>query len=275
MELELEVPKAPKVSGRFADLWWESDELDELKSSGIDKHWRSHRIALVPQHKFAFVIMEKCAGTQFNLLVQAMSGIEGPSKWPFVRPANDPEHLKLDLGTLTQESGWRWATFVREPMARYLSAWGSKCMVKEDDGSNCLGGEAAKQSYVKSSLEQKTKAFTAHLRAALDDKQRRNASWRENPHWETQTKFLSTVPKSMQHLDFVGRLSGDVNGQVKEMLRLVGAPENLADTYFPKIHVAGHHTSLGRDIEAFYADGNEDVFSQLWYAEDYDLLHDR
>jgi len=251
----------------LTDLWWEDarypDHL-QFEEERIGPHLQ--RLSVVPKYKLAFLLIEKCAGTQFNNLMEDLAGKS--HGYPFAG-STAPHQFGLSLEDLNQESGWRWAVFIRLPIARYLSAWGSKCQPGEDVGfeGHCIC-ESECQVDATASLQEKVNAFQAHLRDSKkdmdEDKGRRH---RSDPHWETQTAFFELYDVPFEKYDFVGHLRGDVHGQVREMLRMVGAPEEAADTHFPKDHVKGHQSSLGSKIEEFYR-GTGDVFNQLWYRDD-------
>mmetsp|Transcript_41238 Transcript_41238/g.93001 ORF Transcript_41238/g.93001 Transcript_41238/m.93001 type:complete len:295 (-) Transcript_41238:195-1079(-) len=258
-------------------LWWEDARYPEdmlLEAYPEDMQlkealpWKQRRVSVSFRFKLAFLLIEKNAGTQFNNLMAHMDGKQ--EGWPWAG-ATSPHIANLSYTDLTHESGWRWAVFLRDPMARYLSAWGSKCMMREDDGENCLASDKAFSS-ANATLHDQVRSFTAHLQQAwMDMKVNQGSSFRGNPHWETQTAFFDKIPLRINDFDFVGHLRGDVNGQVREMLRMVGAPEDASDTAFPKDHVEGHQSGLGAHMSTFYAEGNNQTFHQLWYGPDLKL----
>jgi hypothetical protein len=262
----------PVIFGaNLTDLWWEDarypDHLKFESKPGCKPGWPVNRLSVVPKYKLAFLLIEKCAGTQFNNLMEDLGGVSGGSPGWLHNTA--PHHFGLSLEDLKQESGWRWAVFIRLPIARYLSAWGSKCQYGEDRDMerNCLCGSECRVDHA-ASLQAKVNAFHAHLRDSKKDMDDNNGMrHRANPHWQTQASFLKLYDVPFEKYDFVGHLRGDVHGQVREMLRMVGAPEEAADKHFPKDHIAGHQSALGSNIEEFYR-GTWDVFNQLWYHDD-------
>lgn len=180
-----------------------------------------------------------------------------------------PHQFGLSLEDLKQENGWRWAVFIRLPIARYLSAWGSKCQYGEDVDMEALilcGSECRVDNTA--SLKEKVTAFHAHLRDSKKDMdENEGMRHRGDPHWEAQTSFFELYDVPFEKYDFVGHLRGDVNGQVRKMLRMVGATEELSEKHFPTDHIAGHQSNLGSNIEEFYR-GTGDVFNTLWYRSD-------
>lgn len=191
------------------------------------------RVLVYPEKKLAFCYIEKNACTQFNLLFNHLNGKRG--KWWI----STVDALSLDLANITREKGWKWAVFLRDPLVRYLSAWGSKCWQKEDGGSNCVPrGDFTKDASLAD--------FLAHVSANVEDPSPTAA----NPHWALQQAFCGGL-RNAGGYDFVGHLRGDVNGQVHQMLRMAGAPRGGVEQFFPKGGHRGHHTSL--DPAVYYA----------------------
>lgn len=263
------------VGANLADLWWEDarypDNLRFREDGGTSRFGAFHgaRLSVVPQYKLAFLLIEKNAGTQFNNLMAHLAGVrEG---YPFAG-STAPTQFNLSLSDLKQENGWRWAAFIRSPIARYLSAWGSKCQDGEDmqDGPGMIHCKCGQECRVNrtASLQTKVIAFQAHLRDSKDDMdQNKGLRHRIDPHWERQAAFFELYEVPFQKYDFVGYLRGDVNSQVRKMLRMVGASEEVADEYFPKDHVKGHQSDLGSNIQEFYRSTGS-LFNELWYHED-------
>merc|ERR1712014_13375 len=111
--------------------------------------------------------------------------------------------------SLTRENGWRWAVLLRRPLERYLSAFLSKCVNKEEKGAHCIpfkdcaegpwrglcdtANPNASQQVLVSSFE------SAVALSAMDP-----ASLLRDDHWRPQASFCGGLTNSIKNYDFVG-----------------------------------------------------------------------
>jgi len=210
-------------------------------------------VLVYPAKKLAFCYIEKNACTQFNGLFNALNHKTGPGDvwWRSIMP-----NIGVDPATATREKGWKWAVFVRDPLVRYLSAWGSKCVQREDSGMNCLP-EGLFSSGAVSDFEGHVVASHANPGPNF-----------LNPHWAPQQDFCGGLHNASGY-DFVGHLSGDVNSQVRDMLRMVDAPLDYVDNFFPRRHIEGHRSNLNPEL--FYRNATIRRYVHDMFKEDYFL----
>jgi len=139
--------------------------------------------------------------------------------------------------------------------------------VLEGEGRSCKGTVLTGTE----SEEMKIKAFEER---ALQDAAR--GTPQDDAHWQPQVSILRDCgfDKFSPLKDtYVGRLSGDVNGQVEAMLREVGVsntPELVAQ-YFPEQGVNGHH-SEDHDFAQYYRKQSVVDAVKKLYKVDYERL---
>jgi len=253
-------PEGPLANqSQFADEWlddprfpsWSSYSHVISKAHGTDFLANpGSRVLVFPEKKLAFCYIEKNACTQFNVLFNRLNNRGGKTWWQ-----SNVDAFSLDIANITRAQGWKWAIFLRNPLMRYLSSWGSKCWQKEDRGANCVG---------KTTVHASVADFRSHVSANVANP----GPMAANPHWAPQQVFCGGLLDAADY-DFVGHLRGDVNEQVHEMLRMAGAPEDAVEACFPKVGVHGHHSSL--DPKVYYADAATEDGVRGLFRPDYSL----
>lgn len=226
------------------------------------------RVLVLPKQKFAFCYIEKVACTEFNKLFNALNyptddGMVCDGTHETAWFQSQPQNFGIELSEITAENGWKWAVFLREPHSRYLSAWGSKCLQQEDFGINCVPSHAyANMSWTE---QQQIEMFRSSTRLNY----RNQSAMAANPHWANQSSFCGGLG-DLSKFDMVGKLSGDVNSKVHQMLRMAGANESVADVFFPKRRVEGHGSHL--DVKSFFASETSSLIDAM-YAPDLALFN--
>jgi len=192
------------------------------------------RVLVLPRFKLAFCYIEKNACTKFNELFNHINHLHlSPADTCYYR--STVWQFNLSLQNLTREKGWQWAVFLRDPAHRYFSAFASKCLQNEDIGINCLGAVGA---YKKRPTETDVSWFDQLTLRNFNNQ----SALATNPHWANQSDFCGGLG-DLSKYDFVGRLEGNVNRQVRKMLQAVGANETEADAFFPRSGAPGGHSS--------------------------------
>eukprot|EP00747_Dinoflagellata_sp_TGD_P105305 gnl/TRDRNA2_/TRDRNA2_169508_c1_seq3.p1 gnl/TRDRNA2_/TRDRNA2_169508_c1~~gnl/TRDRNA2_/TRDRNA2_169508_c1_seq3.p1 ORF type:complete len:338 (+),score=31.74 gnl/TRDRNA2_/TRDRNA2_169508_c1_seq3:85-1098(+) len=206
---------------------------EESLDSFLTNPWS--RVIVLPEYKLAFCWIEKNACTEFNKLFNRLNHIHGRAQpWQGSRF----KRFNLTIEKMSHAEGWKWATFLREPRARYLSAFGSKCVQREENGTRCEPRTAVVEDPTnKTAL---LAQFEESVRFNLHDNLHRSNL---NPHYAEQGKFCGGLRNL--GLDYVGILEGDVHGQVEQMLRSVGFndTEGVVSKFFPRGQTAGHTVS--------------------------------
>uniref|UniRef100_A0A7S2DSM8 Sulfotransferase domain-containing protein n=1 Tax=Alexandrium andersonii TaxID=327968 RepID=A0A7S2DSM8_9DINO len=232
---------------------------------------------VVPSLKLAFCYVPKVACTQFKDLFNHLNHLDTKDGFPHDYLASSVEKLGISRSSVSRENGWKFAMFTRDPALRYLSAFGSTCVAK-DDGTfehdiECCG-PLVKDNLMQPELLVKmfeTRLMYDHAQGSVSQEQ----------HWSQQTEILMLCGWEdfrPEKVDFHGSISdGDVNQQVKEMLAMVNGSEpwrtELVDKYFPEDSVAGHQTPIQQiPPEVFYR--NRTVLSAVGklYEDDIDLI---
>jgi len=223
------------------------------------------RVLVAPKYKLAFCYMEKNACTEFNSLFNRLNDIQ-------VEDEDEPwwqataGYQNISLSALTSANGWKWGVFLRDPAARYLSAWGSKCLQKEENGWNCRPGtdglldKASSPEFQVLSFEDATRRNHENQSRLFD-----------NPHWAKQSQFCQGF-HDLSRFDFVGLLEKDVNSQVHQMLHQahIWDMDSAVDKYFPKAHVHGHSSHLNESL--FFKSPETVRLIHEMYRDDFKLM---
>jgi len=219
------------------------------------------RVLVAPKHKLAFCYIEKNACTEFNFLFDSLNSIDNDTWWN-----STAGYQNISLSSLTAANGWKWGVFLRDPAARYLSAWGSKCWQKEDNGWNCRPNADA-LVFVNSSTEVLASSFEQTTRKNHEDRSRLF----DNPHWAQQSMFCGGL-RDLSRFDFVGLVNKDMNSQVRQMLHQahIWHMDSAVDKYFPKTYVHGHSSHL--DESLYYRNPETTRLVQEIYQDDYKLI---
>jgi len=245
---------AAQQPGWPKDYWGDDLDMDpSIAAEGdgaLQMRQRSrpgHYVILYPPKKLAFCFIPKVACKNFNWMFSKMNGL----KRDFGAASLD--HFGLTEADVSREKGWRWAVFLRNPLLRYLSAWGDKCVHMHNE--NCV---------TEISTTWNVSAFEHHVL----ETHKRPEVLRTNPHWEPQQDACGGL-RGTDGYDFVGHLEGDVTGQVHKMLRMVGAPEDLVEEFFPRGKIAQHKTLLDPDL--YYRNDTIRQYVHDLYLSDFDL----
>mmetsp|Transcript_65763 Transcript_65763/g.183432 ORF Transcript_65763/g.183432 Transcript_65763/m.183432 type:complete len:380 (+) Transcript_65763:104-1243(+) len=248
------------------------------------KHWPAHLQArlLLPEAKVAFCYMPKVASNQIATLFGELNRVHG-EKWPWEPwEYSGPAKLNIDWSRVTRENGWKFAFLHRDPLARYLSAFGSKCMVNakygnvEGAGKDCLG----KVQWTALPMDKMVEAFEERVR--FDALVGRPVN---NSHWFPMIKNLRACGIDKFHpdiVDFKGSIDEDAGVQVRRMFEATGVLEAypnasaLIDTYFThdvSARKSSQHWSHSHNrLDEFYRNASTvQVVAQL-YDEDYKRL---
>lgn len=247
-----------------------------------------------PNRKFAFCYFPKVASNVFNTLFMKLNG---KSKHEFDGHrfgAMAAEKLGIARDQITHENGWKFGVFVRDPLSRFLSAFGSKCLPKPngEPGAihSCPGilGQGKKDGWPivvhPAPLDEMVSAFekyAVHFNTTLHTKDGKLLT--DNRHYMRQMdlaircgeeKFL---PGHGQRLDFVGWLTGDVQGQVKSMLKIADTEgslniDKIAERYFPSDRIRGQHNSEEYTVANFYRNRTIKQMVFEMYKIDYDTF---
>jgi len=199
---------------------------------------------LIPRLKLAFCYVPKVACTQFKDLFNFLNGL-GNETLGFGHHyfMSMPKRLHMTMQNVTRENGWKFAAFTRDPLLRYLSAFGSTCVStsggKFEHVYECCGPT------IQMPISDEDMIRRFEQRMALDAAVglvRGDDHWVEQSEIMKQCSWRNFKPES---LDYWGHLSGDVNQQVKSMLKVVNfTDDRVVDTFFPKNTRAGHTSPI-------------------------------
>uniref|UniRef100_A0A6T1IFW2 Carbohydrate sulfotransferase n=1 Tax=Alexandrium monilatum TaxID=311494 RepID=A0A6T1IFW2_9DINO len=253
-------------------------EEEEGARKPFDKHFcpkeavtvHDHHAIVLPEYKLSFCFIPKIGSTDFKDLFNTINGVS-PLILGFGKEysASKAEHLGVNESEITKSNGWKFAVFTRDPALRYLSAFGDTCI--RGDGHRrhrkaCCGPTLSKRA----PKEEMTKHFQARLKRDLEE------GLAHNVHWSPQTEIIQRCGWGHfrpERLDYWGVLSGDVHGQVKEMLGMVGyTNDTVISKFFPKDHVAGHHSALQGGPEDYINDLDTLAAITKLYQDDFHNL---
>lgn len=241
------------------------------------KHWPAHLQSrlLLPEAKLAFCYMPKVASAQMSSMFGEMNGIDDDLNDPW--EASGPKALNISWHNVTKANGWKFAFFIRDPLARYLSAFGSKCLpnadgIVEGHGKDCLG----KITWHTAPMEQIVQTFEE--RAKNDSRKGRPAN---NSHWFTMNTCLRACGMDRFHpkaVDFIGNLDNDAHSEVTRMFNSMGVtaayPQamDVLEKYFPS-DGAGHSSRSHNKQDTFYRNQSTVWAVTKLYDEDYSRLN--
>jgi hypothetical protein len=207
---------------------------------------------VLPKQKLAFCRIPKVASFEFTRMFNKANhynadGLYAQMKREDYFNFSAPGYFAIDESTMKKANGWKFAFFMRDPIDRYASAFMSKCVPAagtaeiEGQGVHCFGETVPHPA-------SKEAVVTAFERRVLSDMSKGKVA--DNPHWLKQSTVLNECGEHFQKgsADFIGSLSGDMNAQVKEMIRMI-SPQGLAvrfelaDLCFPAGAIAGHETA--------------------------------
>jgi hypothetical protein len=249
------------------------------KAKRLDR-WPVHLKAriLLPKAKLAFCYMPKVASNQIATLFGELNGFQGEKfinePWGYSGAAQ----LNIDWNMVTRENGWKFAFFHRDPLARYLSAFGSKCMVNaiygnvEGAGKDCIG----KIQWTALPMDKMVEAFEERVRA--DSLVGRPVN---NSHWFPMIKNLRACGIDRFHpddVDFKGGIDEDANAVVRRMFEATGVMQAypnasaLIDKHFPRQNVGGHSSKSHNRQDEFYRNVSTVQAVAKLYEEDYQRL---
>lgn len=233
---------------------------------------------LLPRAKLAFCYLPKVASSQMARLFGELNSAQGENwmmtPWEF----SSPSRLNISWDDVTKENGWKFAFLHRDPLARYLSAFGSKCMenankgIVEGAGKDCLG----KILWTEVPLE--TMIETFEERAQNDSLKGQLAN---NSHWLPMVMGLRACGMDRFHpsvVDFSGDIGEDATAQVRRMFEVTGVMQAypnasvLVDKYFPPLAVSGHWSKSHDKLTDFYRNMSTVQAVAKLYDEDYQRL---
>jgi len=265
----------------------EDDEPMQLTSitsqSGIHGSSKNNNVIVYPGSKLAFCYIPKVACAVFNAMFDHMNHLgmtRNQKKRAFA--LSKPDAFGLNRDDISMDKGWKFGFFLRDPLSRFLSAWGSKCIAKDNghgDWKFC-GGLVGDDSWPHishpSSKEELIAAFeqhVVHFNTLLVDGELKT----DNKHYVRQADMLKLCGDNNfwpGNSHFIGLLSGNVHQQVEFMLRGAGfdASEQKAERFFPEQHKAGHSTSLS--VEEFFRNNTIAEMVADMYAPDFALIRE-
>mmetsp|Transcript_18739 Transcript_18739/g.44028 ORF Transcript_18739/g.44028 Transcript_18739/m.44028 type:complete len:346 (+) Transcript_18739:75-1112(+) len=239
----------------------------------IGDHVEALSTLVVPKLKLAFCYLPKVACSNFKDLMNRLNGFSKKTEGfghDYLRSSR--VGMRFPAKNISKANGWKFAIFTRDPALRYLSAFGSTCVATNDQGHfehsfECCG------PLIRSNRVSATTMVKAFQERAMSDLQR--GIVKMDDHWSQQVSILRQCGWKWfapEKLDFHGTLNGDVNAQVKDMLKMVGKEDadELVDRLFPRVEVAGHRSPIHVPPEEFY--NNKTVLEAVkeLYADDYD-----
>lgn len=226
-------------------------------------------VLVLPDQKLATCAVAKVASTDFCNMFNILNGLPTSS-----RRESCSNRVGIADASMTKEQGWTFATVTRDPLERYLSAWGSKCLPSEaghiEGGGTECGGEVLQDT---SDEEAVIEAF--ERRAQLDSV---TGLPLVNNHFRKQSDILSDCgwdKFSPDAADFVASLTGHSLRRTllnALMAANVSNSHSVVDEFFPRASITGHR-SITHDMFKRYYRKNETVQAVYGlYKDDYELL---
>jgi hypothetical protein len=193
------------------------------------------RFIVVPEYKLLFCYVEKVGCAMFNLLFRllrllhpSMTTTEAPrlvAANGAVWYTNSPTHFHIDRATLQdmlQSNNWTKAVFYRDPVARFVSAFRSKCEQGHDyDGPvNCAEAFGNEITVLPDALYQMATTVGGG---------RHDGRIVANAHFTPMGRFCGGLDRTLPYYDVVEPLDPSTVGSVvTELLLRVGVDEATA-----------------------------------------------
>jgi len=262
-----------------------ADEVDEesLGKNGnvvIHKNW-----------KLALCYFPKVASAEMNSMFNNLNHLTPEDINGHVFGASSPGRMDVDLANVTQENGWKFGFITRDPLNRFLSAFGSKCLPKEDgspgDVRYCGGivGQTEKDGWqiIDHPVEEEeaVQAFEKHVlhfKEALYTEEEELDT--DNKHYMRMVDILAQCGDDRfapEKVDFIGHLNGPVHHQVRDFL-MMGQEVNeteidmFVDKFFPAGDVHGHSSTTHMEAGTFYRNHTIAAMVHKMYEPDYEIL---
>jgi hypothetical protein len=230
-----------------------------------DRHL--NRFIVVPEHKLLFCYIEKVACTSFNRLFNQMRSQPPDGFWFANTPAKH-NLSKSALEGLLVDPTWHKAVFYREPLARFLSGYRSKCEPGHDhDTHHC----SATFGSVNASFQQAVAAI------ALMDGTSADKDQVVDEHYQRQARFCGGLENTLRYYDTIELLTKETaHERVGAMLENAGVNKTLP--FFNKIFpahmnsTAAHVTNAEAAESKYYTTTAMANTVMAHYMEDYLLF---
>lgn len=211
--------------GHFARASGHASLLHQRHCAGMGDWLGNLRPLVVPRLKLAFCSIPKIASTNFKDLINGLNRLNTTQGFGIADYfASEPAALNVSTADMTRENGWRFAAFTRDPLQRYLSAWGSTCL--QSDGGDVKHPQECCGTFLWNHAPPQHLVQSFEARAGYDAIA---GLPQEEEHWASQVQVLWHCGWELfkpETLDFRGNLSaGAARAQVEAMLRLAGADE--------------------------------------------------
>lgn len=296
-------PASPKKS-RYPDHWvnkrteqeWQRDASGKEKST----------LLLDPNRKLAFCYFPKVASNLFNILFIRLNHLDKHefkiSRFGAVSAERFGKNVGQEIGRdeISHEHGWKFAIFTRDPLSRFLSAFGSKCLPKSDGRPGAIrecGGIVGQGPpdgwpiiFHPAPVDDMVRAFeeyVVHFKTTLHSTSSSPHADRlltNNRHYMRQVDLLNSCghwAHIVGPVDFIGNLHGDVQAQVKAMLDLGRAncstckrskDNHMAERFFPAESVRSQHNPAEYTTDVFYRNRSIKQMVFEMYKIDYDTF---
>ena len=229
----------------------------------------SGSMLVLPKEKLALCTIAKVGFQNFNDMFNQINDRKGHRMSSYKK-------VGLDWKEVTKDNGWKFAVFFRDPLERYLSAWGSKCLREasghlEGNGARC-DGEVVQESNDTESMIQ------AFERRVQTDVQKKLSTSTSNGHFMTQVDSIARCDSErfdMHAVNFLGSFSdGKASEVVHDMLVNVKVPhaDKVAEKWFPRHHIAGHSSDTHGKMAAYFRNRATVLGAYELYKEDYETL---
>eukprot|EP00611_Tribonema_gayanum_P015701 TRINITY_DN275_c0_g1_i1.p1 TRINITY_DN275_c0_g1~~TRINITY_DN275_c0_g1_i1.p1 ORF type:complete len:381 (+),score=119.00 TRINITY_DN275_c0_g1_i1:386-1528(+) len=213
-------------------------------------------LLIVPEHNLIFCFIAKVNCLAFNKLFNSLrsrydpSLLEGPA-WN--RTSHVQHHITLKtLTRMIYDPTWHKAVFYREPLARFLSAYRSKCESGHDDGAELCEQEFGKPNPT--------------FEEAVERLVTQPYIW--NPHWRPQVDFCGGLSAIISQFQTVEPLDARTSrAKVAQLLHRVGIedaetipafnerfppPDPETGEWRPHALHSNHTTNAESAVEAYY-----------------------
>lgn len=214
------------------------------------------RFIVVPEYKLLFCYQEKVGCSMFNhlfrmlrLLHPRMSTESNTAEAVFLSSdtwfRNTPNHHNLsksDLEEMLQDPAWTKATFFRDPATRFLSAYRSKCVLKE----RSKGIDHCRESFGNPWLPWGTVSFQ-HALGQLDQRPDQVFG---NEHFAPAGTFCGGLDGTLDFYDFVHQLTTPTApDHIHRLFATILRVDSNTSDYLIQTVVKTGGTALDRDEE--------------------------
>lgn len=228
---------------------------------------------IVPSAKIAFCAFPRVGSTSFHMMFNDMNGIN-----PNAGRVSTTQKFHKHWRHVNKREGWTFGVFVRDPLERYHSAFGHKCILTEhhDDTKECHGETVD----VRDGWDEE-KVISVFEARVIEQNKTGIPSY--NVHWKPMSQLLESCDGKKfapEQVDVLGHLNATTSEQILTLLDMASSNTSsqnreLVTKYFGDAHDSNLGISEAPThglMEKYYRKPEIAQAVYQFYKEDYDFF---